>query len=177
MADELHALLHAARVGVPCLLLGHSLGGLNAQLFAARYPGEVAGLVLVDSVVIGREDWWGAMLSGQAIEKQRRFWGRENGEHVHFDASIAEARAADWHTNVPLIVLARGTVPPDEVAPDWPADHERLVQAWWPHQRALAARSSRGQFQVAEASGHNIHRDQPDLVVATVREVVEAVWQ
>ena len=46
---DLHALLRAARVPGPYVLVGHSLGGLFVRLSAATYPDEVAGLVLVDS--------------------------------------------------------------------------------------------------------------------------------
>lgn len=49
MAEELHALLAAAEVPGPYVLVGHSFGGLLVRLYAARYPREVAGLVLVDS--------------------------------------------------------------------------------------------------------------------------------
>jgi pimeloyl-ACP methyl ester carboxylesterase len=49
IATDLHALLHAADVPGPYVLAGHSFGGLYALTFAARYPDEVAGLVLVDS--------------------------------------------------------------------------------------------------------------------------------
>jgi pimeloyl-ACP methyl ester carboxylesterase len=46
--EELHALLHAAGVPPPYVLVGHSLGGAYAYGYAQRYPEEVAGLVLVD---------------------------------------------------------------------------------------------------------------------------------
>jgi pimeloyl-ACP methyl ester carboxylesterase len=49
IATDLHTLLHAANVPGPYVVAGHSFGGLYAQAFAARYPDEVAGLVLVDS--------------------------------------------------------------------------------------------------------------------------------
>jgi pimeloyl-ACP methyl ester carboxylesterase len=48
-AAELHTLLKHARLKAPYVLVGHSLGGLIARIFAAQYPQEVAGLVLVDS--------------------------------------------------------------------------------------------------------------------------------
>ncbi len=46
---ELHALLKAAEVPPPYLLVGHSFGGYNVRLFSATYPEETAGLVLVDA--------------------------------------------------------------------------------------------------------------------------------
>ena len=49
MVQELHTLLHAAKIPGPYIFVGHSLGGVNAQLFAATFPAEVLGLVLVDS--------------------------------------------------------------------------------------------------------------------------------
>ena len=47
---ELYALLKKADIAGPYLLVGHSLGGLTAQLFAYEYSDEVVGAVLVDSL-------------------------------------------------------------------------------------------------------------------------------
>jgi pimeloyl-ACP methyl ester carboxylesterase len=49
MVDDLHALLPAAGIPPPYVLVGHSIGGVVARRFYARYPGLVAGMVLVDS--------------------------------------------------------------------------------------------------------------------------------
>jgi pimeloyl-ACP methyl ester carboxylesterase len=50
IVDELHTLLQRASVPPPYLLVGHSFGGLTMPLFAARFPDEIAGMVLVDPV-------------------------------------------------------------------------------------------------------------------------------
>ncbi|HEX8499406.1 MAG TPA: alpha/beta hydrolase [Pyrinomonadaceae bacterium] len=48
-AHELRELLRAAGVPPPYVLVGHSVGGLIARVYAANYPREVAGVVFVDS--------------------------------------------------------------------------------------------------------------------------------
>lgn len=48
-AYELHRLLAAAGVAPPYVLVGHSVGGLIARVYASQYSREVAGVVLVDS--------------------------------------------------------------------------------------------------------------------------------
>src|SRR5262245_17966452 len=45
---ELHALLEAAKIAPPYILVGHSYGGLLVRLYTAEYPKDVIGLVLVD---------------------------------------------------------------------------------------------------------------------------------
>jgi pimeloyl-ACP methyl ester carboxylesterase len=47
---ELHALLEKATVHGPFVLVGHSLGGLAARLYADQYGSEVVGVVLVDAL-------------------------------------------------------------------------------------------------------------------------------
>lgn len=53
IVNELRVLLDQAHVPAPVILVGHSFGGLTTRLFAARYPEQVAGLVLIDPVVPG----------------------------------------------------------------------------------------------------------------------------
>lgn len=50
IVDELHRTLQRAAIPPPYVLVGHSFGGLTMPLFAARFPEEIAGMVLVDPV-------------------------------------------------------------------------------------------------------------------------------
>lgn len=52
---DLHRLLRRAKLRGPVVLVAHSVGGLYAELFASRYPADVAGMVLVDPT--GRQDF------------------------------------------------------------------------------------------------------------------------
>ena len=49
IAEDLHALLHAAGASPPYVLVGASFSGFNVRVFSGKYSGEVAGVVLVDS--------------------------------------------------------------------------------------------------------------------------------
>ena len=49
IAQELHALLQAASVAPPYVLVGHSMGGFDVRLYASLYREQVAGMVLVDA--------------------------------------------------------------------------------------------------------------------------------
>jgi pimeloyl-ACP methyl ester carboxylesterase len=48
-ATDLHALLAAAGEDGPFVLVGHSIGGDHAMVYADRYPQQVAGMVLLDA--------------------------------------------------------------------------------------------------------------------------------
>ncbi|HEV7839178.1 MAG TPA: alpha/beta hydrolase [Gemmatimonadaceae bacterium] len=47
-ASEIHELLSRAAVPTPVLLVGHSIGGLVARVVARDFPGDVAGIVMID---------------------------------------------------------------------------------------------------------------------------------
>jgi pimeloyl-ACP methyl ester carboxylesterase len=49
IATDLHVLLERAGIAGPYVLVGHSSGGPYMRVFAARYPDEVAGMVLLDA--------------------------------------------------------------------------------------------------------------------------------
>ena len=49
IAADLHAVLPALGVRGPLILTGFSVGGMYMRTYAARYPDEVAGMVLIES--------------------------------------------------------------------------------------------------------------------------------
>jgi pimeloyl-ACP methyl ester carboxylesterase len=49
MAEELQALLRAAGIAPPYILVGHSLGGYTVRLYASLYPSQVVGMALIDA--------------------------------------------------------------------------------------------------------------------------------
>lgn len=53
--DDLYRLLKKAGVQMPIVLVAHSLGALYATLYTDRFPGDVAGLVLIDPLFAGED--------------------------------------------------------------------------------------------------------------------------
>jgi pimeloyl-ACP methyl ester carboxylesterase len=47
-SEDLHALLQAAHIKPPYVLVGHSMAAMNVRVYADKYPDDVAGMVLVD---------------------------------------------------------------------------------------------------------------------------------
>ena len=73
MADDLHRLVDAARIPRPFVLAGHSVGGLAARMYAARHPGDLAALVLIDS---SHEDQFWRLRENDPWEGAHELWLR-----------------------------------------------------------------------------------------------------
>jgi pimeloyl-ACP methyl ester carboxylesterase len=179
---DLHALLQAAMAPGPYVLVGHSYGGMFARLYASTYPSEVVGMVLVDAFSEGLEDqltpdqWAAYEELFQPVPEALA--GYEDLEFTDLDTSasqVREATAVSLLRPQPLVVLSRGQ------AMEMPADlpggltGEGLEHAWSIEQDRLAALLPDAKHVIAHESEHYIQLQQPELVIAAVREVVEAV--
>lgn len=184
---DLHALLAAADVQTPYILVGHSFGALHVRLYAHTYRSEVAGLVLVDPV---HEDWWirAATLippamadDSERLQNFRRFMTEEvrdptkTPEGIDIPASAAQVREARVLGDLPLIVLKAGIQ--DILAPGLPPELEgaltRLLQEELPMD--LTTLSSLSIQLDVEDSGHNIPAMQPDAVVVAIRTMLDVM--
>lgn len=174
IVDDLNNLLIKANINGPYVLVGHSLGGINIQLYASQHPENVVGMVLVDSSHEEQDIKINGILPAELVKKQEELLSR-NPEHLDLKTSLAQARAAHWKQDIPLIVITAGLPPKSPGGPVGLTDEQfgKISQLWQELQKELATRSPQGKQIIAEKSGHFIQKDQPELVISAIREVVE----
>ena len=164
---DLHALLQAAGLPAPYVLVGHSYGGTNALLYASTYPEKIAGLVLVDAVHEEYRDRLRELDPEQMAALDQLLATIPEG--VDFDATSAQIREAGPLPTVPAVVIARGVGDFPPLAPT--AETEQL---WQELQRDLANRIPGAELVVAERSGHTVPKDQPEAIVEAIGRVLAA---
>jgi pimeloyl-ACP methyl ester carboxylesterase len=148
IATDLHTLLHRGQVPGPYVLAGHSFGGLYTLTFAAQYPDEDAGMVLVDSTAPaslakpratppadgGTYDLTGrvsALVSTSARLGLGRLVGMPTASHlrstideyVQANSSIEQAASLHDFADKPLVVLTAGS----GSSADWSAKQDALA--------------------------------------------------
>lgn len=163
---DLHALLTAASVPGPYVLVGHSMGALLVRRYANHYPDGIIGMVL----------------AGPTHENTRLFypadnqWKRVREQQVPIGAEFQELYAARQTNPIPLgdrpLVVVVGTRPdpnastPDDIAREKAAELEDQP------------RISRNSKLIRDpSSGHHVHVDNPTLVAGAIEEVVTAAMK
>lgn len=198
---DLRALLRAADLAPPYILVGHSAGAMTMRLFADPRFSNVAGLVLVDPSVEGQ-------FAGQEAAVAARVAADERcavlAEKRQLPSEPRDGRCARPHTGVSPR-FARVLTAADRNPAHWRtlaseyasiagansealratrASHGDLpvvvltagqtaaaAPGWEMAHRELAARSTNGTQRTLPGASHNIMKDAPDAVVAAVAEV------
>ncbi|UCD75878.1 MAG: alpha/beta hydrolase [Phycisphaerales bacterium] len=193
IARELKDLLEGAQIPGPYVLVGHSIGGLNMQVFAGEFRDDVAGVVLLDPPPLSwirgecyqglhsmademtarwRDEADAYSESTDPGERSRAAFLRTlASEHEEvFNTSSALAGRIATFGDIPLIVIGSGRPNPmfGELA-------EEYQKYWVEQSRLLAEKSENGRFVLAEGSSHNLYADEPELVVQSILSVVSEV--
>jgi pimeloyl-ACP methyl ester carboxylesterase len=178
IAGDLHALLKKTGIKSPIVLVGHSFGGINVRMYASLYPEDVVGMVLVDSSHEEETAKWLAIIPPEIRREMEKAGGEKlmGGEEIDLPESQRQMKAANWRTDIPLVVLSRGrsSYSPDDYPPQLRSFAPKGEELRLKLQEDLAGRSSKSKHIFAEKSGHMIHHDQPELVIEAIRQVVEA---
>lgn len=175
---DLEALIPGLGIDGDLILVGHSAGGLYVRLYAHRHPDAVVGVVLVDALD-ERHRSRVLALSAPSAPEDARAWSEyvadqrrrqvrtADGE----DEVVALMRPARDLGDLPLEVLSAADPmgpPPEGFARGM---IEQMEALWLTGQVALAGMSADARHTIVEDTGHNLHRQRPDAVVAAVRRV------
>src|SRR6266480_2944591 len=165
---DLHAMLIASREPGPYVLVGHSWGGLIARLFASTYPDEVAGLVLVDSA---SEFLKSSLMPAQwatYIEATKKLIGSNGLEAPDHARTLGLLHNSPRVLPVPVVLLT------SDKRFDFGAGGAETWRAWRTAQDRLAKLLNAKHVSETN-SGHAIQMERPQVVIDSIREVVDAV--
>lgn len=201
IANELTLLLDRGNINGPYVLVAHSLAGKNARVFAMRHREAVAGMVLIDARHEYVDEQTNASEQEaflDALESQSFQYGaaRRLGIVRLFGDQLAgvPSMPAPMRAEIALMATrpeavaatteeARARSASDDLLRNAPslgdlplvaiAGGQNMSEPRWAEgQRRLAALSAHGRLVVAQGSSHTVAWDDPQLVIATVREVV-----
>jgi pimeloyl-ACP methyl ester carboxylesterase len=180
---DLRALLGAAGIEPPYLLVGHSSGAYNVLVHAADQPDDVAGMVLVDPRPPTASSRFLAELPTESatepdvIHQYRAGyteWEADptgNAEGLDLLESAVQAEAARDFGSIPLIVLAADGDEGEGSDLD-PALATTFETIWADLQAELATRSTAGRLELVSNSTHDMPFDRPDAIVDAIEEII-----
>lgn len=170
MLADLRALLQAVGLSPPYVLVGHSLGGLIANLYARKHPEELAGVVLLEATapedveVMTRYE---TRLQRMLLRLVAAVFGTNPlSETAQAPRTVEQISAAPSFPPLPLVVLTGGKPALTWLTPA-PALSARAA-----HQVGLATLSPNGRQVIATKSGHFPQFSEPLLVIDSVRAVI-----
>jgi pimeloyl-ACP methyl ester carboxylesterase len=195
--NEVHKLLTNAKIDGPYVLVGLSVGALVTRLYASFYPGDVAGMVIVDHAFIDVGD-------PPPTNSSPSFAGLDSPPVlIHQTPIVLTVEDTSDFRKLPESIQKlhrwaeslKPALPTVETAEDCLAHLKRTSRAAHPLgntplvvvstgndlpnykklQTELLALSSRSRQLMAESSFHSVEIDQPGVVVDAIRQVVNMI--
>jgi len=183
---DLHALLSAAGVPGPYVLVGHSYGACIARLYASAYSADVTGMVLVDGL---SEAFADAMPAAQYAQLQTSqqvpaedLAAYPGIERLDTDAVNAQLHAAPPIPPLPLTVLSadrlvgptwQSMIDSGQLPPGTPADLGAAVDTAQKVSQDFQAHLVPDAVHVTQThSGHDIPLVNPAIVISAIRDVI-----
>lgn len=200
VTEDLYSMLNSAGIAPPYVMVGHSIGGIYAQMFSARYSQEVAGVVLVDSShpdqlshIAGIPGFLPYLLKVSApVGITRIVNALDDVPNLTPETRVERAALYSRTASIWSMADEIAEIPPslEQVrgTPMQLGDKPLVVLArgltdglspdgavaWRDLQSDLSRASSSGKLMVAEKSGHYIHFAEPGLVIEAIVHVLHA---
>ena len=196
IVSELTKILKIAKKEPPYILVGHSFGGLNMQLFARTNPKDVIGLVLIDSIHTEQyKRFEDAGIEIPTVNTTRFLLGSKDQvtegipeeykdiayELVRSDEAVSsmfnelrnmhvstqEIATAEKMPDIPITVIIHGKQVWDNPM------FKNMEEIWYELQIQLSKSTSKGKLLTADSSGHHIHLEQPELILSEIKSILE----
>ncbi|MFX1538486.1 MAG: alpha/beta fold hydrolase [Promethearchaeota archaeon] len=181
IALELHKLLERTNIPPPYILVGHSFGAILIRVFTMLYPEEVSGMIFVDPSYATTNflDYWRSYLPPEKFQQISKAFD-------DYKASRSQVIRDEWKImrsykfeeekfpDIPVFVLT--SIRLSDVEERF-SNNTELVESWvemWQdfHKEWIDKLPSCKQI-ITEKSGHNIHDDEPELVVNVIRQILD----
>lgn len=195
ITDDLHELLNTAHLHRPIILVGHSFGGMMALHYAARFPADVAGLVLLDpmhpeqfdrfvqagvevptdpNLILGRTASFAATYAlPEVLHPLAMALAGSDTARIFMVKEMrwmvldaAEVKAAGYPILLSRILL-HGNREWDDAYPDG-----RMEKAWLDMHSDLARAIGAPKPIPIEQSGHQLALDAPEMVAKEVENLI-----
>jgi pimeloyl-ACP methyl ester carboxylesterase len=168
VANELNILIEHENIKAPFILVAHSYGGGIAREFYNQFPEKVAGFVFIDAAndeVFFDSLFQKKIISEDAFGPDSLATDGERYEMIYEKENIFWFKD-DFTTQVPVHLL---------IASGRRAGSEELISTKVNTYKQFNKGAPQMRIIFTEHSGHNIQRDQPELVIKSIKELIEEV--
>lgn len=194
VSDRLIRILNHLDLEPPYLLVGHSLGGLYIRGFARYYPEVLAGLIFVDPAdftethqnkrvyyeVLNWEEQRVDSLIQHFIDKRKSRRGKVPPSMLKEGQVLEEVREKEFaevrtHAlpNIPVHILTGGKFDKPIKMRSKAYDEEALFRSKLRHRVSrwtdVIQSVDKGKLFYGADAGHFVHRDDPDLLISSIR--------
>lgn len=173
IVEALREALSKLELKPPYLLVGHSLGGLYANLFARLYPNEVAGVIFLESSHPNDtelNEFQGKIVKAinKMLSKFDSLSSHKKFNEVNFvKRTIDQINQIHYFPDIPVYVITGGKE--NRMIPE-EARKFRLK-----NQLELLSLSRYSKHIIAEKSGHFPQLSEPKVVIDTIKECVKDI--
>jgi pimeloyl-ACP methyl ester carboxylesterase len=162
--EDLHRLLDTAGMPPPYVLLGASYGGLIAAMYAATYPQDVQGMVLLDPALAGDTRIEKLLPAGERLQPDH--WKSETEKLDQLVTDRQALKLAGREPQVPVTVIATKSL---DLPPTWPRQPiTRIVRSL---QHEFVGRFERGRLLILDVP-HYMEPAIPERIADETRAVI-----
>lgn len=161
MSKELKVIFDILNINTPVVLVGHSFGGVNAQLYVSCFPKDVAGLVLIDATPADYKERFLPTMKAEFQEAYHKQFILE-GTYEEFMESLNQLSKVAI-TNIPTIILVAGK------KAHYTMNSQKL---WLEMQKEMLEIAQESELIIAKNSTHYIQNDEPELVIDAINQLI-----